>query len=205
MGTAVEVIEWISGIEHPITFRSIGHKLHESHGSGPGHGRWVISRLRCHHRVDQLMREAVFVPESKPVDDLLSEMQAARVHVAIVIDEYGGTDGLVTLEDIIEELVGEIVDETDLEHQPVVRISESELLVEGSADLREINAFGTTFPQAEHRSLNGYLLDDLGYVPRVEVQVQRRRVQREMAVVHTGTRTRRDRIDGDPEGCTFDR
>src|ERR671914_2500673 len=60
MGTAVEVIEWISGIEHPITFRSIGHKLHESHGSGPGHGRWVISRLRCHHRVDQLMREAVF-------------------------------------------------------------------------------------------------------------------------------------------------
>jgi putative hemolysin len=121
-----------------------------------------------------LAREPFFVPGSIPLTRLLSDFQTRRIHMGIVIDEYGGTDGLVTLEDILEELVGEIVDETDLEHQPVVRISETELLVEGGADLREINtAFGTTFPQAEHRSLNGYLLDELGHVPRAGEEVER--------------------------------
>ena len=61
------------------------------------------------------MREPVFVPESKPVDDLLREMQASLGHIALVIDEYGGTAGLVTMEDVLEEIVGEIVDEYDRE------------------------------------------------------------------------------------------
>ena len=69
--------------------------------------------------VAELMRPATFVPESKPVDDLLSEMQAARTHLAIVVDEYGGTGGLVTIEDILEEIVGEITDEYDVERPPV--------------------------------------------------------------------------------------
>ena len=65
-------------------------------------------------RVDAVMRPAAFVPDSKPVDDLLSEMQARQTHVAIVIDEYGGTAGLVTIEDILEEIVGEIADDTTM-------------------------------------------------------------------------------------------
>ena len=69
--------------------------------------------------VADLMRPATFVPESKPVDDLLSEMQAARTHLVIVVDEYGGTAGLVTIEDILEEIVGEITDEYDVERPPV--------------------------------------------------------------------------------------
>ena len=69
--------------------------------------------------VDSVMRPATFVPESKPIDELLREMQAMQTHVAIVIDEYGGTAGLVTIEDILEEIVGEIADEYDREQPPV--------------------------------------------------------------------------------------
>ena len=113
-----------------------------------------------------LAREPFFVPGSIPLTRLLGDFQTRRIHLGVVIDEYGGTDGLVTLEDILEELVGEIMDETDLERQPIVRLSRSEILVEGQADLREVNHFfNTTFPQLEHRSLNGYLLDELGHVP----------------------------------------
>src|SRR5262249_31403542 len=67
-----------------------------------------------------LMREPTFVPESKPVDDLLREMQVHRVHMAIVVDEYGGTAGLVTIEDILEEIVGEITDEYDSDEKPPI-------------------------------------------------------------------------------------
>ena len=70
------------------------------------------------------MRPATFVPESKPVDELLREMQAARTHIAIVVDEYGGTAGLVTIEDILEEIVGEITDEYDVERPPVERLGD---------------------------------------------------------------------------------
>jgi putative hemolysin len=122
----------------------------------------------------ELAREPFFVPGSIPLTRLLSDFQARRIHLGIVIDEYGGTDGLVTLEDILEELVGEIIDETDLERQSISRISRNEILVEGGADLREINHFfNSSFPQLEHRSLNGYLLDELGYVPKPGEEIER--------------------------------
>src|SRR5690606_8082042 len=107
----------------------------------------------------ELAREPFFVPGSIPLTRLLGDFQTRRIHMGVVIDEYGGTDGLVTLEDILEELVGEIVDETDVENPAIVRASRNEVVVEGSADLREVNHFfNTTFPQLEHRSMNGYLL-----------------------------------------------
>jgi putative hemolysin len=121
-----------------------------------------------------LAREPLIVPGSISLTRLLSEFQTRRIHMGIVIDEYGGTDGLVTLEDVLEELVGEIVDETDLERQPIVRISLHEIEVEGGADVREINQFfDTSFPQLEHRSFNGYILDELGYVPKQGEEVER--------------------------------
>jgi CBS domain containing-hemolysin-like protein len=122
----------------------------------------------------ELAREPFFVPGSIPLTRLLGDFQARRIHLGIVIDEYGGTDGLVTLEDILEELVGEIVDETDVENPSIVRSTRNEVLVEGGADLREVNHFfNTTFPQLEHRSLNGYLLDELGYVPKTGEEFER--------------------------------
>ncbi len=122
----------------------------------------------------ELAREPFFVPGSIPLTRLLSDFQSRRIHMGIVIDEYGGTDGLVTLEDILEELVGEIIDEHDVEAQPIVRVSRNEIVVKGGADLREINHFfNSSFPQLEHRSLNGYLLDELGYVPSPGEEVER--------------------------------
>jgi putative hemolysin len=122
----------------------------------------------------ELAREPFFVPGSISLTRLLSDFQTRRIHMGVVIDEYGGTDGLVTLEDIVEELVGEIIDETDLERQPIVRLSRHEIAVEGGADLREINHFfNTALPQLEHRSLNGYLLDELGYVPKPGEAIER--------------------------------
>jgi len=98
--------------------------------------------------------------------ELLEQFRTRRIHLGVVVDEHGGIDGIVTLEDILEELVGEIVDETDEPEEPIVRINRNEVLVRGTADLREINHFfNTAFPILEHRSLNGYLLEELGRVP----------------------------------------
>lgn len=113
-----------------------------------------------------LAREPLLVPRSLTLDKLLLDFQSRRMHMGIVIDEYGGTDGLITLEDILEELVGEIVDETDVAEESITRLGRNDLLVDGGADLREINHFfNTAFPLLEHRSFNGYLLDLLGRVP----------------------------------------
>lgn len=121
-----------------------------------------------------LAREPLIVPGSVSLTKLLRDFQTRRIHLAIVVDEYGGTDGLVTLEDVLEELVGEIVDETDLAEEAIVRVSRSEIVAAGDADLREINHFfNTSFPQLEHRSLNGYLLDELGRVPDVGDSLER--------------------------------
>ncbi len=117
-------------------------------------------------RLRELAREPLVVPGSVSLTKLLRDFQTRRIHLAIVVDEYGGTDGLVTLEDLLEELVGEIVDETDLAEDVIVRVSRNEIVAAGDADLREINHFfNTSFPQLEHRSLNGYLLEELGRVP----------------------------------------
>ncbi|MEJ2185278.1 MAG: hemolysin family protein [Gemmatimonadota bacterium] len=115
-----------------------------------------------------LARQPLIVPGSLNLTRLLRDFQQRRIHLALVVDEYGGTDGLVTLEDVIEELVGEIVDETDVAEETITRVSRNEILAEGDTDLREINhIFNTSFPLLEHRSLNGFLLEELGHVPAV--------------------------------------
>jgi len=113
-----------------------------------------------------LAREPLVVPGSITLTRLLRDFQTRRIHLAVVVDEYGGTDGVVSLEDVLEELVGEIEDETDLAEEPILRISRNEVEASGDVDLREINHFfNSALPQLEHRSLNGYLLEELGHVP----------------------------------------
>jgi magnesium and cobalt exporter, CNNM family len=115
-----------------------------------------------------LAREPLFVPGSSQLTGLLEKFQSRRIHMGIVADEFGGTDGLVTLEDVLEELVGEIVDETDAEEESIIRMSRNEMIVNASTDLREVNeAFDVALPQLEHRSLNGLFLEELGHVPAI--------------------------------------
>lgn len=113
-----------------------------------------------------LAHEPFFVPGSLPLSRLLQDFQARRIHLGIVADEFGGIDGLVTLEDVLEELVGEIVDEWDVDEEELTHVSPDELVAEATADLRDINqAFQVSLPLAEHRSLNGFILEELGFVP----------------------------------------
>lgn len=131
--------------------------------------------------LSQLARDPLFVPGSLPLTRLLHQFQARRIHMGIIADEFGGTDGLATLEDVLEELVGEIVDETDVDEQALVRISKTEVIAPGGVDVREINyAFNVALPQLEHRSLNGFILEELGHVPEPGETVERAGVKIEI-------------------------
>jgi CBS domain containing-hemolysin-like protein len=125
---------------------------------------WVAGKRDVTLR--ELAREPFFVPGSMSLAHLMRDFQGRRLHMGIVADEFGGTDGLVTLEDALEELVGEIVDETDVEEEELQQVAHDEWVAEGSVDVREVNeAFSVELPQVEHRSLNGFILEELGYVP----------------------------------------
>ena len=115
----------------------------------------------------ELLRPAYFVPDTKKADALLTEMQAQRIHMAIVVDEYGGVAGLVTLEDIIEEIIGEIQDEYDLsEEEPVQEVSPGEYVFLGRIDLDDFNeVMGSDIPKVESDTLAGFLYDHFGRVP----------------------------------------
>jgi magnesium and cobalt exporter, CNNM family len=114
-----------------------------------------------------LLRPAIFVPEAKKVDELLEEMQAGHVHMAMVVDEYGGIAGLVTLEDIFEEIVGEIQDEYDLtEEAPYTQVGEGEYIFQGKVDLRDFNeVMGSLLPTEETETLGGFIYGQVGRVP----------------------------------------
>jgi putative hemolysin len=106
------------------------------------------------------------VPETKKVAELMREMQANKQHMAIVVDEYGGTAGLVTLEDLIEELVGEIVDEYDVEVEPVERLPNGDIRVSGRLALDEANEdLGLELPTGDWDTVAGLLFTQLGHVP----------------------------------------
>ncbi|NUT43449.1 MAG: HlyC/CorC family transporter [Thermoactinospora sp.] len=117
-------------------------------------------------RVDSVMRPASYVPESKPIDELLREMQARQIHVAIVIDEYGGTAGLVTIEDILEEIVGEITDEYDQEAPRVEEQPDGALRVTARMPIYELaELYGTEIEVDDVETVGGLLAHALGRVP----------------------------------------
>jgi CBS domain containing-hemolysin-like protein len=132
----------------------------------------VMTRIHEHpegesvEAVESIMRPATFAPESKPVDDLLRDMQARHVHMAIVIDEYGGTAGLVTIEDILEEIVGEIADEYDRERPPVEWLGNGEARVSARLSVEELEElFGVSIDAEDVETVGGLLAHRLGKVP----------------------------------------
>jgi CBS domain containing-hemolysin-like protein len=112
------------------------------------------------------LRPARFVPETKRVSSLMREMQELKFHQAIVVDEYGGTAGLVTLEDLIEELVGEIVDEFDVEEPAVQRLGNGELSVSARLSVDELGELvGFALPTGGWDTVGGLIFNLLGHVP----------------------------------------
>jgi len=122
--------------------------------------------------MEDLMRQAYFVPETKKISELLEEFRKGRMHLAVVVDEYGVTAGLVTIEDLIEEITGEILDEYDVEEKTIVKLSDGEAIVYAKEDLDKINEeLGLELPDEEFDSLGGLVIDLFGRVPRAGEEI----------------------------------
>jgi CBS domain containing-hemolysin-like protein len=172
------------------------------------HARDVMRRLRTATngrggRAADVMRPALFVPESKKVAELLRELQAAKTQMAIVVDEYGGTAGLVTLEDLLEEIVGEIADEHDREDPPIERVDDHTLRVIARLGVDELSELlDIDLPAEEWDSVGGLVAGTLGRVPEegdrinvngVELEVERMNGHRiSKILVHTPPRETQD-------------
>jgi putative hemolysin len=125
-----------------------------------------------------LMRPVQHVPETKKVAELLRDMQREKFSMAIVVDEYGGTAGLVTMEDLLEEIVGEIRDEHDIDEQePIHIISDGEAIVEAGTNIDDVNAaLGTHIPTEDFETIGGYIVGLFGRLPKEgeEIEADRR-------------------------------
>lgn len=115
----------------------------------------------------EISREAIFIPESKFIDELMREFQTKHMHMAVVVNEYGEIVGIVTLEDIIEELVGEIVDETDISEEVIKRIDKKTILVHGTTEVRYINHFFNISLDEKYTTISGLIEDKLNKIPKI--------------------------------------
>src|SRR5207249_2339022 len=155
--------------------------------------------LRClteHRRpaLTEVARPPYFIPESKKVDELLAELRQSKVHIAIVVDEYGGTAGLVTIEDLIEEIVGEIQDEYDREEARIERVNETEAILDARVSVAALTEpLDLDIEDEDFDTLGGLLYHELGKVPNVGDEV---RVDGAVVTVlsTTGRRVRKVRV-----------
>jgi len=123
--------------------------------------------------IKKIMRPAYYVPETKEIDSLLTELRKEKIHMAIILDEYGGTEGLVTIEDLLEEIVGDIQDEYDVEERQIKVISETEILVDARVDIDEINeVLNIDLPEEDYETISGFILSTLGYVPEEGEEIE---------------------------------
>ena len=128
----------------------------------------VLARGTDRLSLRPLLRPVYFIPGSREVEDVLSDFKRRKEHMAIVLDEYGGTAGVVTMEDLLEEIVGEILDEYDEPEEETVTTSGGETLVAGGSNIRELNEqFGTAIPEEEYTTIGGYVFGALGRLPQV--------------------------------------
>ena len=141
------------------------------------HVRDVLKKLEIDEKVislEQIMREPVFVSQEKRVSDLLKEMQGRRTHMAIVLDEFGGVEGCVTLEDLLEEIVGEIQDETDTEKPSFQRDGQNAIVTDGDIEIDVINdIFQSDIPPGDdYSTLNGLLHEQLHDMPKEDDKIE---------------------------------
>jgi putative hemolysin len=118
-------------------------------------------------RVSEIMHPTFFIPETKKLDDLLRELQKRRVHLAVVVDEYGGTSGIITIEDILEELVGEIRDEHEEEEEGITEEKDGSLILSGKQDVEELGErLNLRLDEGDYETVGGLVFDVLGKVPK---------------------------------------
>lgn len=128
----------------------------------------IMSSSKGEFDIKQFMRKPYFIPGTKPIDDLLSELKRRKVHIAIVLDEHGGVDGIVTLEDLIEEIVGDIFDEADVPERDVVVLENGEVLVDGGVLVADLNVrFELSIPEGDYDTIAGFIFTTLGRMPRL--------------------------------------
>ncbi len=123
-------------------------------------------------RLKKIARKAIFVPESMFVDELMREFQVKHVHMAVVVNEYGEVTGIATLEDVIEELVGEIIDETDVSREFIKRIDKNTILVHGNTEIKHINDFFNVSLDEGYLTISGLIEDKLNRIPRAGEKLQ---------------------------------
>lgn len=175
-------------LDHDITLAEAREKIEET-----GHTRFPVMREtpdtvigyvhakdilqlildgRTEDSITNHLRSIVRLPKQLPIDDVLKEFQKEQSHIAIVLDEYGGTEGIVTLEDVIEELVGEIADEHDIDEHIMKRIDKYTIEVAGETELRDINDFlNTRIPGDQFDTISEIMLDELKKIPEEGMQV----------------------------------
>jgi putative hemolysin len=156
-----------------------GETLDEIQGVLLAREAWRAARVDAHAKVGTVMRPAHYVPETKPVEDLIREMRAARINMAIVVDEFGGTSGLVTLEDLIEEIVGEIHDEHE-DAAPDFVGRDGRTFVAGMVPVWQVNErLGLDLSDDEYDTIGGYIFGGLGRMPQAgdELEVEGGRFQ----------------------------
>jgi len=138
---------------------------------GVMHAKYIIQYLaeegdKKNFNLRDIIRRPYFVPASKKTDELLKEFQKNKTHMAIIIDEYGGTAGIVTLEDLIEEIVGNIFDEDDVEEKEMEKIDDNTYLINGAVSLDEVQeALGVELPVDDYETLSGFVIGQMGRIP----------------------------------------
>lgn len=122
-------------------------------------------------RLKSIAHPALFIPHVKQADDLMKQFQQEKRHMAIVVNEFGGVMGLVTLEDLLEEVVGEIMDETDITEELIKRIGKNQILVHGRTEVRKVNDFLKVDLGDEAVTIGGLIQQELGRIPKVGEEI----------------------------------
>ncbi len=129
--------------------------------------KYIGKQMPAKKLLRDIMREPYFIPETKSCGELFKEMRARRLQMAVVVDEYGGTAGIVTIEDIVEAVMGNIQDEYDHEDEEISKIDDNTFTVDGTIDIGEIDELiGKELPEGDYETLAGYIMDELQFIPK---------------------------------------
>ncbi len=135
------------------------------------HALMELAQSHTERTLKSLAKPPLFIPSTKTADDLLRQFQQEKRHIAIVVNEFGGVMGLITVEDLLEEVVGEILDEGDLSEEWIRRMGKNQILVDGRTEVRRINEFLKVELDEEQNTISGLILDELGHIPAIGEKV----------------------------------